>query len=133
MFKQFLSLVGLKKDYRVEAEGNHPIGRQEIEQRAKTEDQCDDREYGLDREDDVEIGEMQVMLEDRRNALPVDFGLARQPGLNVQPIPESCQSSQLSDQLLPGLPDLLVRRLSEEPGGESVVALCGRGRVEEMQ
>lgn len=133
MLKQFFSLIGLKKDHRIEAEGYHPIGRQEIEQRPKTEIQCDDSEYRLDRKDDVQIGETQVMVQDSRNALSVDFGLARQSGLNVQPIPESGQSSQFSDQLLPGLPGQFVRRLSEEPGCESVVALCGRGRVEKME
>jgi hypothetical protein len=61
MFKQFLSLIGLKEDYRIEAEGNHPIGRQEIEQRAKPEAQRRGGEQGLGGKNDVEVGQMQVM------------------------------------------------------------------------
>ena len=86
MFEQFLSLVREKIEEGVEAEGEHPVPWQQIQQRGESEPCSGRGEDGLDRQDEVQPGNLQAMLQYGSQAMAIDLLLTEHAGFKCQPV-----------------------------------------------
>lgn len=111
MFEQFLSLIREKIEKGVEAEGEHPVPWQQIQQRGESEP-CGGRgEEGLDWQNEMQPGNVQAMLQHGSQAMAVDLLFTEQAGFKRQSVSKQWPCREFADQGLAFHPGVSARRL----------------------
>ncbi len=133
VFEKLFALVGHEIDQRIDAERQHPIARQPIQQGADSKYDRACSQHRLDNEDAGQSGKADRMLEHRGQSATVDLLFPREVRFEDQPVAEQRAWREFFDEALTRLPHLCIRWLSQEPRCQAGSSMIRNGGVDQMQ